>query len=161
MSKIKGYTLSEVLVVLVLYVIVSSMGYLGLDMIMRQFYVTKRLNTETIALHTSFARIKKDFFGAQSVLVKSDGFELVDIKRQLSYRFKDEFLIRKDEKVDIEDTLLTNVQNYGLYWNGNKQFIPKAEIDSLVIQVVISGQEKELVVVKEKYAKDKLKLIGH
>ena len=156
MKKVKGYTLTEVLLVLILGTLVSGMGYMGIELIMKQFYLTKKINEIAMDEHTGLARFKKDFVASRKVLVNNNRLEMDQTNRVIEYTFSDNNLIRRDIDVDKEDTLFNNIAGFQFYFENVAQFIARGETDSIVIFFEYDSEEMQRVFSRDLFAKDKI-----
>ena len=160
-NKVKGFTLTEVLLVLVLSVLVTGIGYMGLDSIMKQFYVVKNRNEATVDTSASLARIKKDFYSAQRVRCRNNGVSLSIGNRKIDYLWEVPFVVRYDRQVDVYDTLLTELIEMKKYHNHIEQYVVNAPVDSVLFSIEYMNEMLDVALVKNKFVIDKLEQIGH
>lgn len=161
MKKVRGFTMTEILLVLALSSIVMGIGYLGIELIMKQYFTSKKLAEKSIHFHEAVSRFKKDFFNAQRSIVDGNELKLIQDQRSITYLFTDEFIIRRDDQVQAEDTLSDKLIKHELFQNSSPQFIRGSEIDSVVLQLDYFGEDKKVIVNRKMYAKSKLESLGN
>jgi prepilin-type N-terminal cleavage/methylation domain-containing protein len=142
-TKIKAFTLSEMIVVLVVASIVISMGFLVLNMVRKQVRVIRanyQNKHEVQLFQTIFTR---DFNRRSAVYDnKKNILKLKNTKDNISYAFMDSIIIREI------DTFKIAIANKKLFLNGFE--VKNKSIDA--IQIILSKQysDKELFIQKTK-----------
>ena len=145
-KKLKAFTLSELLVVMLLTVIVVGLAFAVLNLIQKQMHLTQnnyRANTELDllkqALWTDFRSHSQGFYYAeQQRLSLSNAIHTVD------YRFVDDYVVRQ------QDTFQISLAQRKLFYLGEE--VASGKVDALELLTAKGRGEKLVFVYREQDA---------
>ncbi len=114
-TKIKAFTLSEMLVVLVISSIVISIAFLTLSMVQKQVgVIRKNLNNKQEL--QSLERILWNDFNSYSITYseKEDALFFANSTKEFEYEFNEEYILRK------QDTFLVKIKEKQFFLDGKE-----------------------------------------
>lgn len=130
-TKIKAFTLNEILVVMVLTAIVSFIAFEGLSLYQRMYGYVVLHNNQSMEMYDNYSRTQGLFCSADSIF-EEDGYLKIYRGNECMGSFKvcDSLMTFKPGNSLILDTLFTQVSEYEIkvYDNASKR-----HIDSLFI----------------------------
>jgi len=105
MSKVKAFTILEMLVNLTIMSIIMGMIYFAYSSFVQQVIGYQKSVQEQNELTSSCVQLKMDFYTAEKVVKNDKKFTVVfyDVSKKVSYNFTDKYLIRK--QLNMLDTL--------------------------------------------------------
>ena len=124
-SKIKSFTLSELLVAMIITVIVVGLAFSVLNLVRRQIFVIEKNYNRTTELAFFKQRIWLDFNKNRGVIYNPVDNQII-LQSELdtiSYSFKGDFVLRN------KDTLKTKIKIEKLYFGGKE--IKQGTIDAI------------------------------
>lgn len=107
---IPGYTLVEIIIVMVLVGIISSFAYSAMGIFVKNMEFFRKISNRNYELTLLNRLLTKDFFASQKVESFEDK-KLVFVYgvKQIVYTFNENYVIRQDQ---ITDTFHLKIQNY-------------------------------------------------
>ncbi len=140
-KKLHAFTLSEMMVVLVLSTIVISIAMVVLNLIQKQIAVVRNQfeqNTHIQQLETALWRD----LNSGNVLFddKRDELVIYSFKDTVKYHFNDNYTLRNN------DTIRAEVLEYQMFSDGYK--IKGNKVDAISLRINKSGQQRNLFVFK-------------
>lgn len=144
--KLKAFTLSELLVVLLLTVVVVGLAFAVLNLIQKQMYLAQgnyRTNTELDllkqALWTDFRSHSQGFYNTEhQQLFLSNALHTID------YRFVEDYVVRQ------QDTFHISLERHQLFYLGEE--VNSGKIDALELVTTKASGEKLVFVYREQDA---------
>ena len=114
-TKIKAFTLSEMLVVLVISSIVISIAFLTLSMVQKQVRVIRK-NLNNKQELQSLERILWNDFNSYSITYseKEDALFFTNSTKEFEYEFNEEYILRK------QDTFLVKIKEKQFFLDGKE-----------------------------------------
>jgi len=105
MSKVKAFTILEMLVNLTIMSIIMGMIYFAYSSFVQQVIGYQKSVQEQNELTSSYVQLKMDFYTAEKVVKNDKKFTVVfyDVSKKVIYNFTDKYLIRK--QLNMLDTL--------------------------------------------------------
>lgn len=133
-NKIPAFTLSEVLVVLVITSIVVAIAFTVLRLVTKQFTAIQARYEERTEITMLKQRLLFDFDKAKSTSwsEKDQALEIVLQDEVIQYEITSDYILRDT------DTLSFKIQNTTFYYLGDQ--IEEGEIDGLTLDIIISGR---------------------
>lgn len=131
-NKVKSFTLSEVLVTMIITVIVVGLAFTVLDLVRKQILVIQKNYDRTTELAFFKQRIWLDFNKNNDIIFSPIENQIV-LKSELDticYNFKGDFVLRN------KDTLMTKIKIEKLFFQGT-------EINQGTIDAITFLEEKE------------------
>lgn len=141
--KIPGYTLSEVLVVLVVTALVVGIAFTVLRLVVYQLNKIELAYTDRTEMAMFKQRLYIDIERAQSINWNHEDaiLKLEDSGESITYAMEENFIVRDD------DTIPFGVADYKTYVLGKE--VVSGSIDALRIMISVRGQEVPVFVEKE------------
>jgi prepilin-type N-terminal cleavage/methylation domain-containing protein len=151
MNKVKGYTVIEMLVVMLISAISIGVTYTTYRIFARQ-YLTYKHNSEDIAQYVLLDRLlSTDFLKSDKVLKTGDGL-LIQLKlREVRYEFGEEYILRRDQS--LVDTFKIQPTGVSYWWDGQEQHVPDRLVDQLKFESTYKEEKLDYVFLK-KYGAD-------
>jgi prepilin-type N-terminal cleavage/methylation domain-containing protein len=144
-KKINAFTLSEMLVVLVVSCILISMTFVAVSMVQKQVYLIQKNLSKKQQLHFFEATLLRDFNTHRVCFIKEkNSLLLKNTKDSISYVFFDDFVIRKT------DTIKISFENKKLFLEG--AIVTDGEIDAIALNLLSSYADAQLFLQKTKDA---------
>lgn len=144
-TKLKAFTLSEMIVVLVVASIVIAMGFLVLNMVRKQVQLIQNNYYKKQEVQFFEATFTRDFNARNAYFDKKQGvLTLKNIKNNISYTFLDQCIIREKDTFDIE------VKNKKLFLDGLE--VGEKNIDAIEINLSEQFSNKQLFIQQTKEA---------
>lgn len=144
-TKLKAFTLAEMIVVLVVASIVISMGFLVLNMVRKQVSLIQTNYQKKQEVQFFEATLTRDFNKRNAFFdKKQERLILKSTKDSISYTFLDQFIVRE------MDTLNLEVKNKKLFLDGVK--VKGEFIDAIEISLSEHFSNKQLFIQQKKDA---------
>jgi prepilin-type N-terminal cleavage/methylation domain-containing protein len=144
-KKINAFTLSEMLVVLVVSSILISMAFVVVSMVQKQVYLIQKNLSKKQQLLFFEATLLRDFNTHRVFFIKEENSLLLKSgKDSISYTFFDDFVIRGT------DTIKISFENKTLFLNG--AMVTDGEIDAIALNLLSSYANAQLFLQKTKGA---------
>ncbi len=139
-SRVKAFSLVEMLVVLVLSSIVVAIIYVSYSRV-QSFYrsVSKKYQTSE-DFGALIYTIRKDINASDAVLKTEEGVSCVFREREVSYAFTPSYVVRRQSEV-VDTFNCLNLEAYVLF-SGSKVEQPRRPVDQVVL--VVSGKEEDM-----------------
>lgn len=115
-TKVKSFTLSELLVAMIITVIVVGLAFTVLNLVKKQITIIQKNYNRTTELAFFKQRIWLDFNTNSEIVFNSNSQQLLlkSAVDSVSYSFYDEYVLRNN------DTLKTKLKIENLYFQGNQ-----------------------------------------
>jgi prepilin-type N-terminal cleavage/methylation domain-containing protein len=144
-KKINAFTLSEMLVVLVVSSILISMAFVVVSMVQKQVYLIQKNLSKKQQLHFFEATLLRDFNTHSVFFQKEENCLLLkNTKDSVRYTFFDDFVIRKT------DTIKISFENKKLILDG--VIVSEGTIDAIELHLLSSYADAQLFLQKTKDA---------
>jgi prepilin-type N-terminal cleavage/methylation domain-containing protein len=144
-KKINAFTLSEMLVVLVVSSILISMAFVVVSMVQKQVYLIQKNLSKKQQLLFFEATLLRDFNTHRVFFIKEENSLLLKSgKDSISYTFFDDFVIRGT------DTIKISFENKTLFLDG--AMVTDGEIDAIALNLLSSYANAQLFLQKTKGA---------
>jgi prepilin-type N-terminal cleavage/methylation domain-containing protein len=144
-KKINAFTLSEMLVVLVVSSILISMAFVAVSMVQKQVYLIQKNLSKKQQLLFFEATLLRDFNTHRVFFIKQENsLLLTSSKDSISYTFFDDFVIRGT------DTIKISFENKTLFLDG--AMVTDGEIDAIALNLLSSYANAQLFLQKIKGA---------
>jgi prepilin-type N-terminal cleavage/methylation domain-containing protein len=144
-KKINAFTLSEMLVVLVVSSILISMAFVAVSMVQKQVYLIQKNLSKKQQLLFFEATLLRDFNTHRVFFIKEENSLLLKSgKDSISYTFFDDFVIRGT------DTIKISFENKTLFLDG--AMVTDGEIDAIALNLLSSYANAQLFLQKTKGA---------
>jgi prepilin-type N-terminal cleavage/methylation domain-containing protein len=144
-KKINAFTLSEMLVVLVVSSILISMAFVAVSMVQKQVYLIQKNLSKKQQLLFFEATLLRDFNTHRVFFIKQENsLLLTSSKDSISYTFFDDFVIRGT------DTIKISFENKTLFLDG--AMVTDGEIDAISLNLLSSYANAQLFLQKTKGA---------
>jgi prepilin-type N-terminal cleavage/methylation domain-containing protein len=144
-KKINAFTLSEMLVVLVVSSILISMAFVAVSMVQKQVYLIQKNLSKKQQLLFFEATLLRDFNTHRVFFIKQENsLLLTSSKDSISYTFFDDFVIRGT------DTIKISFENKTLFLDG--AMVTDGEIDAIALNLLSSYANAQLFLQKTKGA---------
>jgi prepilin-type N-terminal cleavage/methylation domain-containing protein len=116
MSRLKGYTVMELIVVMVLSAIVVSIAYTSFDIISKQYLRYKKSHEEISKILMFDLVLTKDFKNSVFVSLDDDGIVCNYSDRKINYQIDEHFVVRQEN--DVLDTFKVRVTDFQSDFSG-------------------------------------------
>jgi len=148
--KIAGFTLNEVLIVMVISTIVVGLAYTAINLLTKNVYNIQENYRESDAVLLLEQRLTLDFnrFPTVSYSEFEDKLKFASPLDSIQYAFEEDFILRNT------DTIFISIKDKSLLFMGDK--ITNGLVDALSLTVGDSLQSKQLFIFKENDALIKL-----
>lgn len=153
-SRLKSFTLIEVMTVMLLSSIVISTAMLSYDLINRQFVSYSKMNEKLLQAVKLNTLLNVDFFKAQYIRFSNEEIQFIQQEQNgISYQFQTDYITRT--MGDAVDTFFISVQNMEAMMLKEKVEQGEKLIDELSFEVVSENEIKKIHFQK-KYGADML-----
>lgn len=137
-TKVKSFTLSEMLVVLIITAIVVGMAFSVLTLVRKQVNILK-LNSEE---ETEIELLKSKFF------IDFNTFSEVNYSEKKQIFFKNEidstfYIIKDNFIIENQDTLITKLNSVKIFYK--KKIVTQGRIDAIEIEIEKNKKTKESI----------------
>lgn len=144
-KKIEAFTISEILVVLVISSIVVGLSLTILNLVQKQMRTINRNNAKNTEIQQLERALTHDFQRYKlSYNSKKNQLKGVSVKDTVTYNFRDNFVLRNT------DTIKASIYKPTLYLDGNT--VKESAIDAIELQLSKKFTEKKLFISKTKDA---------
>ncbi|MFD2561889.1 PulJ/GspJ family protein [Aquimarina rubra] len=104
MSKVKAFTILEMLINLTIMSIIMGLIYFAYASFVKQVINYQASIDEQNELTTSYVQLRTDFFNAERIVKSYKGFKVIAYNnKEIEYKITDKFLIRR--QIEMLDTL--------------------------------------------------------
>lgn len=147
-SKIKAFTLSEVLVVLVITSIVVGIAFAVLRLVTLQLNAIQTTYARSIEVAKFKQRLLYDFDAAATVVwdLENQQLEITTPSAYITYEVFPEYVLRDT------DTLAFKVQNIDFYYQGDT--VEEGRIDGMHVQLEMAKKQTQFFVSRRSGARD-------
>jgi len=169
MKRLKGFTVLELMVAMVISSLVISAAYLTLSFIDKRLVEYKKVGENISQAVNLSAAINNDVNNCKFIYKTPGGMELkfrmepssrppedagtVDVYSTISYSFGSEYVMR--EVRSLVDTFFVVGSRVDYLLNGNS-VSAGALLNALLIRIKVNGQEREYIVKKEYSAEEQM-----
>lgn len=142
-GRIKAFTLSELLVVLIITTIVVGLAFSVLQLVQKQIYAIKINYTQSMDLNTLETALWIDFNRYNTITFNYDNEELQfkNVLDSVSYQFLEDKIIRTIDTFDI------HLQDKILFFDG--KLTTTKNIDAIKMVTDSTSQNQELFIFKQ------------
>ena len=140
-SKIPGYTLSEMIVVLILTSVVVGLAFSVLTLVQKHIFSIRQNYSQNTELHKLELSLSLDFNHYSSVEFKFDELHFSNAIDSVSYGFESEYIIKD------RDTFNISLNHNTFYFSGIET--QKGQVDAIKLETSKRFQNQHLFVFKK------------
>jgi len=145
MSKLKAFTLLEMIVVMILTLLVSGIAFQAYQIVAKQYYsfrISMKRNNELLLFERT---LLQDISGAEYVQKTQEGIECVLPDRNISYNFENDYVLRA---ITVPDTFFLKVENDSAFFFSKKNISIGDIIQKLSFSIIIEGEKLDYTFAK-------------
>ncbi|KAA3633734.1 MAG: hypothetical protein DWQ02_12640 [Bacteroidetes bacterium] len=101
-KRLQGFTIVELLVVLILSIIIVSAGFYALRLIQGQFHLFRQTTNEVTEYRSFAHQLKAQTLNSKYVEVEPQRLFFLNDQHEVIYEFQDEFVLRSSDTLEIE-----------------------------------------------------------
>ncbi|WP_299242529.1 type II secretion system protein [uncultured Aquimarina sp.] len=154
MSKVRAFTILEMLINLTIMSIIMGLIYFAYASFVKQVVNYQASIDEQNELTTSYVQLRTDFFNAERIVKSYKGFKVIPYdNKEIEYKITEKYLIRR--QVHMLDTLSINKLTISSDFNS----ITKEDlITKMMIETTLFDEPIEFIIAKDYAPNLKLKL---
>lgn len=158
--KLKAFTMTEALVVMLLAVLIALAAFSSLQMMTSMTATTQQESIDYWQIHNGNIILKEDFDDAHSIVIDDNYLSLENKKGSIDYVLEPPYLIRNTTGIESRpDTIVKQISNFTAQYQGTK--VDYGWIDQLTIQVSISDDMQRPLVLFKRYSSAQKQLINN
>lgn len=151
MKKISGYTVFELIIVMLISLIVVSIAYKVYDIVLRNYYQHTQYNERISRISLLDVLLMKDFSESKYVIRNGNGIECFYTDKKVAYEWQPGFVVRNEEK--ISDTFEIEAENVYFKYGALPVSTTSGVIDYLGFEVK-KGDHLQYFIYRKVYAAD-------